>query len=60
MFWLENLKGRDYSKDLGIDGRLILDWMLGKFGEKSGLEASGSGQGPVVVPLNTVMNIRVA
>jgi hypothetical protein len=29
-FWLENLKGRDYSKDIGIDGKVILEWMLEK------------------------------
>jgi hypothetical protein len=23
-FWLENLKGRDHSEDLGIDGRIVL------------------------------------
>jgi hypothetical protein len=28
-FWLENLKGRDYLEDLGIDGRTLY-WMLGK------------------------------
>jgi hypothetical protein len=22
-FWLENLKGRDHSQDLGIDGRIL-------------------------------------
>jgi len=25
IFWLENLKGRDYSEDLDVDGRIILD-----------------------------------
>jgi hypothetical protein len=25
----ENLKGRDYSEDLGIDRRIILEWILG-------------------------------
>jgi hypothetical protein len=30
VFWLENLKGRDHSEDLCVDGRIILEWMLGK------------------------------
>jgi hypothetical protein len=34
VFWLENLKGRDHSEDLGVDGRIILEWILGKYGEK--------------------------
>jgi hypothetical protein len=29
-FWSENLKGRDHSKDLVVDGRIILEWILGK------------------------------
>jgi len=28
-FWLENLKGRDYSEDIGVDGRITLGWILG-------------------------------
>jgi hypothetical protein len=31
-FWLGNLKGRDHLEDLGIDGRIIFEWTLGKFG----------------------------
>jgi hypothetical protein len=27
---VENIKGRDNSEDLGIDGKIILEWMLGK------------------------------
>jgi hypothetical protein len=27
---VENLKGRDKSKDLGIGGKIILEWMLRK------------------------------
>jgi hypothetical protein len=27
-FWLENLKGRDHSEGLGVDGRTILEWIL--------------------------------
>jgi hypothetical protein len=27
---LENLKGRDNLEDLGVDGKVIEEWMLGK------------------------------
>jgi hypothetical protein len=33
-FWSENLKGRDHSEDLGMDGKIILEWILGKQGDK--------------------------
>jgi hypothetical protein len=26
----EILKGRDYSEDLGVDGRIMLEWILKK------------------------------
>jgi hypothetical protein len=29
LFWLENLKGRDHSKDLVVDGKVILELILG-------------------------------
>jgi hypothetical protein len=29
-FWSENLKGRDHSDDLSVDGRIILEWILNK------------------------------
>jgi hypothetical protein len=25
-FWSENLKGRDHSDDIGIDGKIIFEW----------------------------------
>jgi len=28
-FWSENLKGRDHSGDLGVDGRVKLESILG-------------------------------
>jgi hypothetical protein len=31
IFWLENLKGRDHSQDLGRDGKIILEWILRKW-----------------------------
>jgi len=29
-FWSENLKGRDHSEDPGLDGKIILEWILWK------------------------------
>jgi hypothetical protein len=29
-FWSENRKGRNISKNLGVDGKIILEWILGK------------------------------
>jgi hypothetical protein len=30
IFWLENQKGRDHLEDLGVDGKIKGDWILGK------------------------------
>jgi Asp-tRNA(Asn)/Glu-tRNA(Gln) amidotransferase B subunit len=29
-FWSENVNERDHSENLGVDGRIILEWILGK------------------------------
>jgi len=29
VFWSEKLKGRDHSQDVGVDGKITLEWMLG-------------------------------
>jgi hypothetical protein len=34
-FWSENLKGRDHSKDLDVDGKIILEYILRKKGGKA-------------------------
>jgi len=31
-FLSESVKGRDHSEDLGIDGKIILGWISGKYG----------------------------
>jgi hypothetical protein len=41
-------EGKDHSEDLGVDGRIILDWMLGKQGGTCEIDASVLGWGPVV------------
>jgi len=46
-FWSKNLKGRAYSEDIGVDGRIILEWILRNEMESCGSDSSDSGQGPV-------------
>jgi hypothetical protein len=31
---LESLKRRDHLEDLGVDEKIILEWILGKYGGK--------------------------
>jgi hypothetical protein len=33
-FWSENLKGTDYSEDIGVHGKIILDRILEEQGGK--------------------------
>jgi len=30
IFWPGNVKGRGHSEDLGVDGKIILKWILRK------------------------------
>jgi hypothetical protein len=39
----QRLKGRDHSKDLGVESRIILEQILGKWGLGCGLDSYGSG-----------------
>jgi hypothetical protein len=33
-FWPENLKGRYHAEELGVDGKIMLEWILRKYGGK--------------------------
>jgi hypothetical protein len=54
IFWLENLKGRNHLEDLGVDGRIILGWILGKW-----VWMVRTDRDQWRAPVNTVMNLRV-
>jgi hypothetical protein len=45
----ENLRKENYLEDPGVDGRLMLKWILEKCDWGSGLDQSGSGQGHVAI-----------
>jgi len=30
IFWLGNVKGRDLFEDLSVDGKITLEWILGR------------------------------
>jgi hypothetical protein len=47
-FWFGSLKGKDHSEGFGIDGWLILNWILEKeFWSVCELDSFGSGYGQI-------------
>jgi hypothetical protein len=42
-FWSGNLKGRNHLEDLGVDGRILLEWIFGNRVGGCGMDSSGSG-----------------
>jgi hypothetical protein len=42
-FWSENLKRKDNSLDLDVDGKILLGHILEKWVGRCGLDSSGSG-----------------
>jgi hypothetical protein len=35
----DDMKGRDHSEDLGVDGKIILEWILEKQSDKVWIDA---------------------
>jgi hypothetical protein len=35
ILWSEDMKIRDHSKDIGVDCKIILEWILGNWGRKA-------------------------
>jgi hypothetical protein len=46
-FWWGNQRDGDHLKDPGVDGRIILKWILEKWEEEHELDRSGSEEGLV-------------
>jgi len=44
-FWSETLTGRDHTEDLSVDERILLEWILRKWGGEMWMDSSGSGYG---------------
>ena len=42
-FWWGNLRERDHFEDSGVDGRIILRWIIRKWNGEHGLDQAGSG-----------------
>jgi len=42
-FWWENLRDRDHSEGLGVNGRIIIQCIFKKWDARHGLDCTGSG-----------------
>jgi hypothetical protein len=47
LFWFENLKGRDHSEELGVDGRKLLERIVGRYDGKVRTGCIWLNDGPV-------------
>jgi len=58
LVWLENWKGRDHSEDLGVDWKIILEWILGRLSEDLHWMHLAQDMDQWRAVVNTVMNLR--
>jgi len=55
-----NPEGKSYSEDLGVDGRIISDWILRISLRGFGVDSSGQDSDQWRDLVNLVMNFRIA
>jgi hypothetical protein len=53
------LKGRDHVEYLGVDGKIILEWILGKYGGRVWTGCRSQDRGQLRALVNMVMNLSV-
>jgi hypothetical protein len=56
---LDDLEVRDHSEDLGIDERIISDWILWKYGGKAWARYMILDTDLWWTPVNMVMNVHI-
>jgi len=58
-FWLEYLKGREDAGDIGVAGRIILEWVLGNWGGKLWTGFIRLDRDRWRTPVNSIMNLQI-
>jgi hypothetical protein len=58
-FSSENLMGRDHLEELGIDGKIILEWILGKCGGNVDWIHLAQNRDQWQAVVDTIMNLQV-
>jgi hypothetical protein len=58
-FWSESLTGRDHAEDLGVDGKIILEWILVKWWESADCMHLPQDRDQWRSVVYTVTNLRV-
>jgi hypothetical protein len=43
LIWWESKKEREHSEDRGIDGKMVIEWILGRLAEGCGVNSVGLG-----------------
>ena len=58
-FWWGNLRERDHSEDLGLDGRIIIKWTFKNWGREMDWIDVAQNRDRWLASVNAVMNLRV-